>query len=320
MAQIANTYSTYDGVGIREDLSDLISNISPEDCPLQSNAGTGPTPQNTYYEWQVDSLDAVDTDNAVVEGDDLTSFAAASPTTRLGNYTQISRKDAIVSRTHERVNRAGRGGEMQYQVAKRLSELKRDIEAISLFNQGAAAGNDSTPRRTAALLAYLKTNTDHAATDGADPTYTSTATDTRTDGTTRSFAETQLKTVLQSCYQEGGKPNWALMHPSRKVDFSAFTGIAEQRFAAPSSGQSTIVGAADVYLSDFGAIQVVMDRFARDRDVFLLDNEHIEFRWLDPVKQVPLAKTGDAEKRMIIGEWGFNVVNEKALGGIFDLA
>jgi hypothetical protein len=312
---IANTFRTVEAKGIREDLADVIYNISPETTPFQSSIGKGKC-SNTLFEWQVDELAAVDTANAQTEGFDNDTFAATSPTTRLQNYVQISKKDVIIANSLEAVSKAGRKSEVAYQLAKRGAELKRDVEAIALANQAADA--TAGLRKTGSLLAFLKTNVNKAAA-GVNPVYTTIPNDTRTDNTQRAFTETLLKDVIQSCWTEGATPSVLMVGPVNKQKVSAFAGIAAQRYQAPSSGQSRIVAAADVYLSDFGEISVVPNRFQRERDAFVLDPEYAEMVYLRPYKQEKLAKTGDAEKRMMVVEWGLKVKQEKAHGLIADL-
>lgn len=314
MAAVNNTFTTGDAVGIREELADVIFNISPEETPFQSNVKRGKC-QNTYFEWQTDELANIDLDNNVAEGDDVTTFDEVSPTTRIGNYVQISRKTLIISNTHETVNKAGRNSEIAYQLAKRGKELKRDVEAISLSNQG-ASGTD--PRKTGGILAFIKTNVDKAS-DGVSPAWTSAPTDTRTDGTRRDFTEAMLKTVVQECWKEGANPSILMVGPANKQVVSAFTGIAEQRYNATGAKPSTIIGAADIYVSDFGNLSIVPNRFMRQGDALVLDPEYAEIVYLRPIKQETLAKTGDAEKRMLITEWGLKVHQEKAHGLVTDL-
>ena len=315
MAAVGNTFTTPDAVGIREDLSDVIYNISPEDTPFFSNAKRGKC-SNTLYEWQVDELAATDTSNAAPEGNDETTFDEVSPTVRLQNYVQISKKNLIISETQETVTKAGRRSEIAYQLAKRSKELKRDMEAIALANQ---AANGTGTRTTGSMLAFLKTNTNFDDTTGEDPDYTSLPDDTRTDSTQRAFTEDMLKDVIQQCWQEGANPTMLMVGPFNKQAVSAFTGIADQRYQAPSSGQTRIVAAADVYQSDFGEVSVVPNRFQRDRDAFVLDPEYMEVVYLRPFKQKELATTGDAQKRLLNVEWGIKVHNEKAHGLIADL-
>lgn len=314
-----NTFTTYDAKGIREDLSDVIYNISPEETPFMQSAGKA-TAKNTYFEWQTDALAAATTANAYVDGDDIDSvtYPAVTPTVRLGNYTQISRKAAIVSGTEEAVTKAGRKKEMAYQMAKRSAELKRDMETICLANQGAVAGDTSTARKTGSLLAFIKTNTSKGS-GGVDPVYTTSPTDVRTDGTQRAFSETILKAVLSAVWAQGGNPEVLSVGPFNKAAVSQFAGIAGARFNVQGAKPSTIIGAADIYVSDFGNVSVVPNRFQRERDALVLDPEYYSMAYLRPFFKKDLADTGDSDKAAIIVEWGLKVHTEKALGGAFDL-
>lgn len=320
MAAVTNTYSRYDAKGIREDLANVIYNISPEETPFTNNIGRG-TAANTIFEWQVDELAAASDANAYVEGDDVSSFIAAVPTERLANYTQISRKDVIISGSLEKLDKAGRRSEIAYQLSKRGAELKRDIEACALANQAAVVGSmPSTARRTAGLPAFLRTNTNRGV-GGANPTVSNGLVNAAaTDGTARAFTETQLKDVIQKVWTEGGTPKMLMVGPGNKVVASTFTGIADIRFNLTAPKTAAIIGAADIYVSDFGQISIVPNRFQRNRDAFVLDPEMCELAWLRPITQVELAKTGDAEKRMLIGEWGLKVKQQKGLGVIADLS
>jgi hypothetical protein len=320
MAAITNTYTRFDAKGVREDLSNVIYQISPEETPFMSNVGKENV-KNTFYEWQTDDLAAAVSTNAQIEGDDVASFTAATPTVRLGNYTQISRKDVIISGTLESVDKAGRRSELSYQMAKKSAELKRDMETTMLANQGAAAGDTSNARKTGALQAFLKTNTNEG-TGGGDPSYTSIPTAARTDATAgdlRSFSEVLLKDVIQKVWTQGGKPSVVMAGPVNKQNLSKMAGIAAQRFNAQGAKPSTIIGAADVYVSDFGNVSIVPNRFQRERDVFVLDTEYASIAYLRPFQTTELAKTGDAEKRMLLVEWGLKVNNEKAHGAVYDL-
>jgi hypothetical protein len=320
MAVIANTYKTYDMKGIREDLSNVISNISPTDTPVQSNAGRGPKPKNTFYEWQLDSLAAADATNAQLEGDDVAAFDAEVPTTRVGNYTQISRKTMILSDTQEEVDKAGRKSELAYQISKKGKEMKRDIEKTVLDNHGAVAGAAGTARKTATLLSYIQTNVDKAG-DGANPAAPSPAyAGTRTDGTQRAFTETIPKNIVQLAFTTGMNVDGAtlMLGTVQKQVASTFSGIAT-KFQQTKGKAATIIGAADVYVSDFGEISIVPNRFQRNRDAFLLDWDLVSFRDLRPYRVTDLAKTGDATKKMLLREWTLQVENEAGLAGAFDL-
>tara|TARA_R110002153_G_scaffold43378_2_gene122623 strand:+ start:2269 stop:3225 length:957 start_codon:yes stop_codon:yes gene_type:complete len=315
MAIVGNTFTSFSAKGIREELSNIISNISPEDVPLQSNIGSENV-SNTYFEWQTDSLAAAST-TAVLDGDDVASFDATAATTRVGNYTQISRRTLIVADNLANQDLAGRNDEVSFQMAKRGKELKRDIEAVLCDNNAKVAGNTTTARETAGLGAWVTTNSNKAG-DGTDPT-AADGSDARNDGTQRDLTEAMVKDAMQQAFIEGGTPSLLMVGPFNKTVVSGFAGIAAQRYQAPSDSPTTIIGAADVYLSDFGTLSVVPNRFQRERDAFLLDPEYASVCYLRPIQAVDLAKTGDAEKKMIIAEYGLKVSNEAAHAGVFDL-
>jgi hypothetical protein len=323
MSQTSNTYDTFAAKGIRESLSNVIYNISPEETPFMSNIGRENV-KNTFFEWQTDALAAASTANAQIEGDDISAFDQATPTVRVGNYTQVSRKTVILSGTLEAVDKAGRRSELAYQLAKRSAELKRDMESIMLTNQAASAGSagvSTALRRTGSLLAFLKTNTDKGV-GGNDPSYTTQPNATRTDAVDanlRTFTETILKSVIQKVWTAGGTPKILMVGPVNKQRVSGFAGIAEIRKDVPGRSAATIIGSADFYLSDFGGVAITPNRFQRERDAFVLDPEYAGVAFLRPFATEELAKTGDAEKRMILVEWGLKVNTEAAHGAAYDL-
>jgi hypothetical protein len=314
MAIVSNTFTSHDGVGIRESLADVIANISPEEVPLQSNIGSESV-ANTYFEWQTDSLASTST-AAVIDGDDVSSFDSTAATSRVGNYTHIRRRTTIVADNYSALDTAGRNDELAYQLAKRGKELKRDIEAVLTANNAQVAGNSSTARETGGLGAWVATN-ENVGTGGG--LTTGDGTTARTDGTQRDFTETMLKDAMQQAFVSGGQPSILMVGPHNKTVVSGFAGIAAQRYQAPSDAPTTIIGAADVYLSDFGTLNVVANRFSRERDAWLLDPEYASVCYLRPIQQVELAKTGDAEKRMVIAEFGLKVLNEAAHAVVADL-
>lgn len=314
MAIVTNTFTHFDAKGIRESLSDVIANISPEETPFQSNVGSKSV-SNTYFEWQKDSLAAADT-TARISGDDVASFDATASTTRVGNYTTILRRTVIVADNLEAVDKAGRDSELSYQIAKRGKELKRDIEAVLTDNNARVAGGTGTAPETAGLGAWIATNDDFG-TAGASPT--GDGSDARTDGNQRAFTEDMLKSVMSSVWTSGGNPSVLMVGAFNKQKVSGFAGIAAQRYMAPADGPTTIIGAADVYMSDFGTLSVVPNRFQRARDAWVLDTEMAAVCNLRPIQKVDLAKTGDASKAMLIWEGGLEVSNEAAHGLIADL-
>ncbi|MFA6125525.1 DUF5309 domain-containing protein [Sphingomonas sp.] len=314
MAIPSNTFDTYAAIGIREDLSDMIANISPTQTPFITSCKKG-TCSNRLTEWQTDALASTDTANAVIEGDDAT-LDAVTPTVRLNNYTQISDKTAVISGTEESVKKAGRAREMAYQIAKKTKELKRDMEAIALMNQAKAAGTTgATARKLGSVLSWIGTNDDFGAGAGASPVGADGSA-TRTDGTQRAFTESQLKTVLQGCYTEGGDPTVIMCGAFNKQVASTFTGGATK---FDKSEDSTLYAAFDVYKSDFGTLKIVPNRFMRTRDCLVLDMDYWELAYLRAPRTWPLAKTGDTEKNQILVEWTIKSLQEKASGGVFDL-
>jgi len=317
MSAPTNTYQTYQQKGIREDLSDVIYNIAPTETPFVQNAGRGKV-SNVAFDWQTDDLAAAVTTNAHIEGDDISTFDASTPTVRLQNYTQISRKTLVISGTADAVNTAGRAKELAYQAVKRGKELKRDMESILLCNQAASAGSASVARKTGTVLGFIKTNVSKAS-NGVNPVYTTVPNDVRTDGDQRTFTEAMLKDVIAQCWEEGATPTTVMVGAFNKQEASTFPGIAEKRMSQTGATRTAVIGAADVYVSDFGNVTFVPNRFMRTRDALVLDFNYVSVDFLRPFQTMELSKTGDSEKRLMIAEYGLRVKNEKALGGVFDL-
>ncbi len=308
------TFTAHSAIGQREDLTDIIYDISPTETPFMSSIGKTKATA-VYHEWQTDSLAAATTANAAVEGADATS-ATLSPTVRLGNYTQIIQKTVQVSGTLDVVNKAGRKAEKAYQLAKASSELKRDLETILLANQGRSAGTSTVARKLGSILSWIKTNSD-VGSGGSDPATIGVS--TRTDGTQRTFTETLLKTVVSEVFVSGGSPKILMVGAAGKQKVSSFAGIAAQRYMAPGNTPTTIIGAADVYMSDFGTMSVVPNRFMRTRDALVLDPEYAALAYLRPFQTNDLAKTGDSENTQLLAEVTLEVKNEAAHGIIADL-
>ncbi len=305
MAAPTNTFKTFEQVGRKEDLADMIYDISPTDTPLLSNFKRGKA-TNTLHEWMTDEL-AAGTHNAAIEGDD-TAATAASPTVRMGNYTQISKKVPQVSGTANESDTAGRASEMAYQVAKMGKELKRDIETTLGGMQGGAAGNATTARECASVVTFLDDNavgsiTVAAHTSGVPTTDVSA-------GAAAAFTEAQLKTALANAWNEGGDPNMVIVGSSNKQVASGFTGIATQ-YKDNKQSPAAIIGAADVYVSDFGEVSIVADRFVTATNVLVLETDKFSVDYLRPMSQKPLAKTGDSEKRQILAEFTLRAENPK---------
>lgn len=311
MAQPTNSFSTYDAVGNREDLSNVIYDISPTETPFISGIASVPGTA-TLHEWQTDALAAASAGNAVIEGDDATT-TASTPTVRLGNRMQISDKVPRVTGTQRAVDSAGRGDDFDYQILKSGMELKRDMEMSLLANNAAVAGNDTTARELAGVEAWIAANDSFGA-GGASPT--GDGSDARTDGTQRAFLESDLKTVLASCWDAGGSPNQIQVGSFNKQAMSAFSGNATRN---TNSADKKLVTAIDVYVSDFGDIQVVANRFSRSRSALVLDTDKWALATLRQFEQTPLAKTGDSDREQLLCEYTLESRNEAASGGVFDL-
>ena len=308
------TFTAHTAIGQREDLTDIIYDISPTETPFMSSIGKTKATA-VYHEWQTDSLAAATTANAAIEGADATS-ATLAPTVRLGNYTQIIQKTVQVSGTLDTVNKAGRKSEKAYQLAKASAELKRDLETILLANQGRSAGTSTIARNLGSILSWIKTNSD-VGSGGSDPATIGVS--TRTDGTQRTFTEALLKTVVSEVYVSGGSPKILMVGAAGKQKVSSFAGIAAQRYMAPGNTPTTIIGAADVYMSDFGTMSVVPNRFMRTRDALILDPEYAALAYLRPFQTNDLAKTGDSENTQLLAEVTLEVKNEAAHGIVADL-
>jgi hypothetical protein len=322
MAAVAGTLTTFDSIGNREDLSNLIYNISPTETPFMSMiAGRGKVAA-TYSEWQTDSLASASTSNAFAEGEDAT-YATAAPTTRVGNRTQISKKTILVSGTEEIVDKAGRDSEYEYQAAKRMAELKRDMEAIVTGNQASSAGSRSVARKLGSLEAWYTTNTARGAGGNASGGFSGgdvVAAGDATAGAQRTISETLLKTACQQAWTQGGQPDYVMVGPVNKQFISKFTGIATlYRDTMGKKSGISILGAADIYVSDFGEVKIIPNRFQRERTAHVLDSNYWQVGYLRPFKEEKLAKTGDGIKGHVIVEYTLKSLNEAASAVIADL-
>lgn len=314
MAQPTATFDSYDAVGIREDLSNVIYNVSPEETPFYSKAKKGKA-ANTYVEWQTDTLRA-SASNAHIEGD-ATTANARSATSRLGNYTQIFKNAVVVPDTDMGLDKAGRGREIAYQVMKTAKEQKLDIEKALFDNNARVAGNSSTARELAGAPAWLVTNTDFGANEGANPT--GDGTDARTDETTTliAFSQDRFDGVMQSIWEEGGKPDTVYLSAFQMNKALAFTGNNNQR-SAVQAGDERVIKSLAVYVTPWGTVEFMPSRENRARDVLITQDDMWEVAVLRPTKNVELAKTGDNTTRQVVTELTLKCLNEKANGGIFD--
>lgn len=315
MAVPSNTIQSVGRVGNREDLSDIIYNISPTDTPFVSAIGRG-SADATYVEWQTDTLVAANADNYTIQGDDLANESRPN-TTRVGTHTQIFKKVVGTSTTVQAVKQAGRKNEHALQLAKAGKEMKRDMEARFTANKASVAATASVAGQTAGALAWLTTNVSRGS-SGANGGFSAGIVAAATNGTQRAFTETLLKTVIASAWNNGGEPSLAIMSLTQKQTAAAFAGLAQSRRETGDKKLKIIAG-ADVYVSDTGEIQLVPDRFCSTRDALIVDPGMWEIAVLDPMKRVPLAKTGLADRDALYTEVALKCLNEAGSGVVADL-
>jgi hypothetical protein len=330
VAEYPGTIDAFSAVGDREDLADVIYLLKPTEVPLMSSSsrsdGTG-----AKHEWQRDTLAAPDLTNLQLEGDDAPSGPSFVATQRLYNYMGISRKVVVVSGTQEVVLKAGRSSEVNYQTAKRGLELKRDVEALaSQVNVSSATGGKRTP---AGLESWMDFANDvgtpggspaNRGTGGAPPVWTGgSPTTAPVDGALRGFDEDIFKNVLQQVYQQGGHTNLAIAPPKMKQRMSGFSAKETSLITSVTKYMDIedrrLVAAIDIYVSDFGTINIQPSRFCRTRVVLVLDTEYIAFSWLRPFQTKPLADTGDAIRRLLICEWTLEAREPKSMAICADL-
>ena len=317
MSLPTNTLATYEAIGNREDLTDVIYRIDPTDTPFLSGVEKAKA-SAVKHEWQVQALATQTTTNAQLEGDDITADAT-TVTVRKNNYCQIARKVPQVSGTQQAVDHAGRGNEMAYQEMLKGLELKRDMEAsVIACTNGSTTGTDSAVRRLGSVLSWILTNTSLASGSTGLQGGVSDGTEQVANGTQRAFTESQLKTVLQSIWTAGGKPDTIMTGAFNKQVFSTFTGRASPIEQASSK---KIVAAVDAYESDFGTLKVIPNRFQRSRDVFAFQMDMWAVAYLNGRRMVSIQMppTGDSQRRLILSEYTLEARNEKASGAVYDL-
>jgi len=327
MAQISTLYDSYDAKGGREDLADAIFRVTPSDTPVTSIIRrTSATA--VFHEWQTDSLAAVDTTNAQIEGF-VAALAEPAATARVGNRCQILAKVFGVSQTQEVINKAGRSSEVALQTTKRGLELRRDIETMIVGkNASSASGSNSVARISGSLSSWLTTN--DTGTGGASPAnrgtngvgngFVTANTILATDGTQRTFVEAILTAVISKMYTNSGMVDDAVIMagPTQKALLTGFDGIAGT--VMHEAKDRTIVATADVYASQFGDIKIIPNRYIRsDREVLVIRPEFLALAVLRAIQRRELAVTGDAQQYMITTECTLQVSNEAAHGICADL-
>jgi hypothetical protein len=325
MAQVSGTTDSYDLVGIAEDVENIITDISPTDTPFFTMCSRK-TAEATLHQWQTDAL-ASAAANRQIEGDEA-SFATASPTVMLSNYTQIARKTVLVSRTADKVRKYGRDTELARLTVKYGKELKRDIEYALIQNQASSAGGSATARSSAGIESMIAGNRILPTTSGTGttPGYAAGVWAAPTDGTATgagsTLTEDYLKQALEAAWTDGGNPTTILVGPYQKKTIAGFSGankFAGNYVEGGRKQQGVLVAGVDMYISDFGEHMVKLSRFQRARTLLALDPEHVSIAWLDGIKMQDLARTGDAEKKMLICEFTLVSNAPDAHGKVQDL-
>lgn len=315
MAVPANTIQNVGRVGVREDLDDKIAELFPDEAPFQKAIGRSKA-SATYTEWQTDGLAAANHDNKTIQGDDLANEARAN-TTRVGTHTQIFKKVVSASTTVEATSKAGRRSELAREVMKSGREMRTDKEKRFLGNYASVAATAGVAGETAGALAWLTSNVSRGVA-GANGGFSAGIVAAATNGTQRAYTEVLLKTVLQSAWNAGGNPKMVITNGTQKQTESAFAGLASSR-RETGNKRLTIVAGADIYISDFGEVQFVPDRFASARDAFVVDPEYWDIATLDPMKTMDLAVTGLATRKALYEECALRCLNQGASGVIADL-
>ena len=307
------TYQTYQTVGLTEDVSDIITNIDPEKTPFYSNAAK----KNgiaTNYEWQTQDLDTAEENNAV-EGADAVD-GVVTPTVMLNNYQNISEKTYKVSGTNNAVQAYGRGpNEIDYVRAEKGKALMRDIEVTLLSNTPKDAGSASTPRILGGIQTWI-TNVS-VGTGGSAPT--GDGTDSVVQGTPRAFTLEQLEEANLQASEAGGEPDILMMSPKQKVNFSKFGGIAENRYPLREGQEGAIIGSVEYWLSDFGRLDVVVNKQMEKNQALLIDSDHYAVVELRPVQTEVLAKTGDNVKEQMLCEYTLEMSAPNAHAAVYGL-
>jgi len=314
MAQPTNTFDSYDVKGIREDLSNIIYDISPEETPFYS-ACSKVSATNTFHEWMTDTLRSSAV-NVHIEGDETTAEARVA-TVRLGNYTQIFKNAVVIPDTDSGLDKAGRSSEMAFQTLKIAKEQKLDIERALFLNNNYGAGSASAGREMAGAPAYLSSNVANVGSGGAAPSGSTPGATARTNGTATVFTQDDFDTVMQAVWVAGGKADTVYLSSFQMNLALGFTGNNNQR-STVQAGDEKVVKSLDVYVTPWGTVEFTPSRENQGRDVFIMQNDMWGVAVLRGTKTTALAKTGDSTKRQVITELCLVSKNEKASGAVYD--
>jgi hypothetical protein len=311
MAVPSNTLQTYQSTNNAEDVSDIINNVSPFDTPLYTMAKKT-TAEATYTEWLIESLDAVDTANANIEGDDATTDASTTPS-RAGNYCQLLDKVWRVSTTQQKIHKYGVSDEWERQTVKKGKALRNDFEAIMLLNQARVVGLTGTAQKMRSLPSWYTTN-DARGAGGADGSTSAAA----TDGTQRDFTEALFKSVIVLCATNAAEmPTVVMAGITQRANLSSQLSGNTTKFTDMKDDK--LNASITMYRSDYGTLKLVPNRRQRERDLHFLNPNYIAVRTLEPFQRVELARTGLSRQGQIWMNATLEVSNEAAHGVLADL-
>jgi hypothetical protein len=305
------TYQTYQEVGLKENISDIITNISPRKTPFQSSIGSEKVHQ-PIFQWQEDSLRSVSATTAV-EGADSVEITAV-PTVMRSNYTAIFSEAVKVSGSTQAAQAYGRAKELAYQMSKSAAALKRDLEnAFVGTAASAAAGSAAVARVTASAQAQITGfGTSTFAAQSGNVFYMNTAVN---------LTETALVNAIQAAFVAGGDPTRILVTPSNSVIIASFAS-ASGRYRtiqdSTVSNKTTLVNAVNLYVSPFGEQVVEVDRFLRAKHTLIYDPDMWSQATFRPWTRENLAKIGDSERQLIVGEFGLKHKNFSASALVLD--
>lgn len=301
----------------REDLLDLITNIDPWDTPFVTQAPKTRA-NGIVHQWLTETLAATSTAGAI-EGDDWTFNTATTRPVRENNICMILRKDIMVSESQRSVNSAGFQDAYQREIAKATREIARNLETILFASQAATStaavsGGTATARTLKNFQSFLTAS----STAGVMTLTGLLDGGSATAGTLNSAG---FNDALQRVYTNGANPEQVYVSPTVKRLISQFTVTNENRNIA--AVDKKLVSAVDFWLSDFGVIQVVMDRWipqstnvstasasATDTrgNMFFLTRSMNRIAFLRPVMHSLIGKRGDSVAGMVVGEMTLEVL------------
>jgi hypothetical protein len=287
-------FQTYQMVGVKEDVADVITNLSPRKTPFMSSIGSEKVTQ-PLFQWQEDSLRAP-AQNAAVEGADPT-FITVTPTTMKSNYTQIFTEAVTVSDRADVVSTYGRKKEFAYQMAKSAAQVKRDVEIayVGLAGTKAAGNGTSVPSTMDSAQVQI-----------------ASANITRTGADDAPLTEQLLVTALQNAYMSGAEPNRIMVTPTNSVTLAGFAAAAGRYRTLSGSDAKKLVNVVNLYVSPFGEQKVEINRWLRTENTLVYEPDMWSKPTLRPWERKNLAKTGDSTKAMLLGEFSLKHKNSLA--------